>query len=85
MNETPSLHLIPAKIILHGPPASGKTKLAMRICQKYGAHYVNIKTMINETLEDLVSMKKIFTSPMSKIILVLGNSIVNGYLCIKNH
>lgn len=44
----------PLKAILHGPPASGRTTLAQRLCKLYGAHYVNVKTMIEEILEDLV-------------------------------
>ncbi|XP_072376656.1 adenylate kinase 7-like [Diabrotica undecimpunctata] len=45
--------LKPLKLIIYGPPASGKTKLAERICRRYGAHYISVKTMIDETLEDL--------------------------------
>ncbi|XP_030760146.1 adenylate kinase 7-like [Sitophilus oryzae] len=45
--------LKPLKAVLHGPPASGKTAIANRICRRYGAHYVSVKTMIEETLEDL--------------------------------
>lgn len=45
----------PLKLVIHGPPASGKTKLAERLCQRYGAHYVSVKTMIQETLDELVS------------------------------
>ncbi|KAH1015540.1 adenylate kinase 7 [Dendroctonus ponderosae] len=45
--------LKPLKVILHGPPAAGKTDIAKRICQRYGAHYVSVKSMIDETLEDL--------------------------------
>ncbi|KAJ8952850.1 hypothetical protein NQ314_007456 [Rhamnusium bicolor] len=43
----------PLKAIIHGPPASGKTRLAKRLCQRYGAHYVSVRTMIEETLEIL--------------------------------
>lgn len=47
--------LKPLKAIIHGPPAAGKTEIAKRICKHYGAHYVSVKTMIDETLEKLVS------------------------------
>ncbi|CAH1107322.1 unnamed protein product [Psylliodes chrysocephalus] len=45
--------LKPLKAIVLGPPASGKTSLAQRLCRHYGAHYVNVKTMIDETLQEL--------------------------------
>ncbi|KAL1501160.1 hypothetical protein ABEB36_006541 [Hypothenemus hampei] len=45
--------LNPLKLIIHGPPASGKTTIVRRICKRYGAHYVSEKSMIEETLEEL--------------------------------
>lgn len=48
-----SRELTPIKIMMHGPPGSGKTLLAKRICQEYGLHYVSIKTLIEETLQNL--------------------------------
>lgn len=45
--------LTPIKIVMHGPPGSGKTLLAKRICEEYGLHYVSIKTLIEETLQTL--------------------------------
>lgn len=56
-NPSPNEHTAvvqPLKAIIHGPPASGKTKLAQRLCKIYGAHYVSVKTMIDEILDDLV-------------------------------
>ncbi|KAJ8957670.1 hypothetical protein NQ318_017562 [Aromia moschata] len=45
--------LKPLKAIIHGPPAAGKTRLANRLCNEYGAKYITVKTMIEETLEEL--------------------------------
>ncbi|XP_050295555.1 adenylate kinase 7-like isoform X1 [Anthonomus grandis grandis] len=45
--------LKPLKLMIHGPPAVGKTEIARRICKMYGAHYVSVKTMIEETLDEL--------------------------------
>ncbi|XP_056632232.1 adenylate kinase 7-like [Diorhabda sublineata] len=53
MQKRPSTELKPLKLVLYGPPASGKTTLAERICRRYGAHYISVKTMIDETLEEL--------------------------------
>lgn len=50
--------LKPLKLVIHGPPAAGKTQLAIRLCQRYGAHYISVRSMIDETLEELVSNKK---------------------------
>lgn len=47
-------NLKPLKAIIHGPPASGKTTLAKGLCQRYGAHYVSVRSMIDETLQELV-------------------------------
>lgn len=63
MNPNPQEHTTtvqPLKAIIHGPPAAGKTKLAQRLCKLYGAHYVNVRTMIDEILEDLVGDTSIF-------------------------
>ncbi|KAJ8925523.1 hypothetical protein NQ315_009362 [Exocentrus adspersus] len=53
----------PLKAIIHGPPASGKTTLARRLCQLYGAHYVTVETMVEEILQDLV---KTFSTTTTK-------------------
>lgn len=49
-------NLKPFKVIIHGPPAIGKTVLAREICEDYGTHYISVKTMIDETVADLVSI-----------------------------
>ncbi|KAL3277400.1 hypothetical protein HHI36_012749 [Cryptolaemus montrouzieri] len=48
-----SRELAPIKIMIHGPPGSGKSRLAKRICDHYGLHYVSVKTLIEETLQGL--------------------------------
>lgn len=47
-------NLLPIHIIIHGPPSVGKTRLAKKLCDYYGSHYVSVKTMIEETISDLV-------------------------------
>lgn len=47
-------NLLPVHMIIHGPPAVGKTRLARKLCEFYGSHYVSVKTMIEETITDLV-------------------------------
>ncbi|XP_018574472.1 adenylate kinase 7-like [Anoplophora glabripennis] len=59
--QEPTTTVQPLKAIIHGPPASGKSTLAQRLCKLYGAHYVTVKTMIEEILEDLrerIAMKR---------------------------
>lgn len=49
-------NLLPIHIIIHGPPAAGKTRLAHKLCNYYGSHYVSVTTMIEETLTELVTL-----------------------------
>lgn len=49
-------NLLPIRIIIHGPPAAGKTRLAKKLCEYYGCHYVSVKTMIEEIIKDLVNI-----------------------------
>ncbi|KAK4884795.1 hypothetical protein RN001_001066 [Aquatica leii] len=44
--------LTPVRIIIHGPPAAGKTRIAKQLANYYGSHYVNIKTLIEETIQE---------------------------------
>lgn len=54
INKVVKQSLKPLKVIIHGPPAAGKTRLAVRLQRRYGAHYVSVKTMIDEILSELV-------------------------------
>lgn len=44
-------NLHPIKIILHGPPASGKTILAKKLCDYYKTRYVSVVTMLEDCLK----------------------------------
>lgn len=60
-------NLLPIHVIIHGPPAIGKTRLAKKLCDYYGGHYVSVKVMIEETINELVS----FTSIQCKNICLI--------------
>lgn len=51
--------LTPIRILVHGPPAVGKTRLAKRLCDRYELHYLDVKSAIAETVNDLVRKKMI--------------------------
>ena len=36
-----------------GPPGSGKSTVAAALCKKYKLHHIQIKEMIDETIEKL--------------------------------
>ncbi|XP_045464592.1 adenylate kinase 7-like isoform X2 [Harmonia axyridis] len=40
-------NLEPLKIVIHGPPCSGKTKLAHLLCEHYNLNYVSIKSILD--------------------------------------
>lgn len=48
--------LRPVKIIVLGPPASGKTRVARYLADYYGIPYVHVKTLISDTIQKLVSV-----------------------------
>ncbi|XP_054910422.1 adenylate kinase 7-like isoform X2 [Poeciliopsis prolifica] len=48
--------LFPIKICLTGPPAVGKTTLAMKLCQYYKLHYINVNYMFDEKISQLETM-----------------------------
>lgn len=43
----------PIRIILHGPPAAGKTLLAKQLCEKYDLTYLHVKNVIEDTVTEL--------------------------------
>ncbi|NXB78390.1 KAD7 kinase, partial [Donacobius atricapilla] len=45
--------LLPLKIYVHGPPASGKSTIAKDLCKHYKLHYVRINDAISEKIADL--------------------------------
>ena len=42
------------KVVVLGPPASGKTRLAQRLSDHYGIYFVNLKELITQTVQNLV-------------------------------
>lgn len=49
-------NLCPVKIIILGPPASGKTRVARYLADHYGIHYIHVKALISDTIQKLVSV-----------------------------
>lgn len=47
-------HLTPIKIMIHGPPFSGKSTLALRLATFYNLHYCNVEHLMRETVRKLV-------------------------------
>lgn len=45
--------LLPMRVCVLGPPASGKSTVAGLLCKKYKLHHVTIKDVIDETMERL--------------------------------
>lgn len=48
-------NLNPVKIIVLGPPASGKTRVARYLTDHYDIHYIHVKPLIANTIDNLVS------------------------------
>lgn len=48
-------NLYPVKIIVLGPPASGKSMIARYLARHYDIHYVHVKSLIEDTIRNLVS------------------------------
>ncbi|NXH40484.1 KAD7 kinase, partial [Dicaeum eximium] len=45
--------LLPLKVCLHGPPASGKSTIAKELCKHYKLHYVRTSDVISEKIAHL--------------------------------
>ncbi|XP_063255396.1 adenylate kinase 7 isoform X2 [Prinia subflava] len=45
--------LLPLKVYIHGPPASGKSTIAKELCKHYNLHYVRTNDVISEKIADL--------------------------------
>ncbi|NXT69283.1 KAD7 kinase, partial [Chaetops frenatus] len=45
--------LLPLKVFIHGPPASGKSTIAKELCKHYKLHYVRINDVISEKIAEL--------------------------------
>ena len=53
-------NLNPIRIIVLGPPASGKTKVARYLADHYDVHYIHVKSLIANTIDSLVSRDCLF-------------------------
>lgn len=47
-------NLRPVKIVVLGPPASGKTRVARYLADHYGIQYIHVKTLISITMDKTV-------------------------------
>jgi adenylate kinase len=47
-------NLTPLRIVIHGPPFSGKSTYARLLCQHYGLHHIEPHLVIQETIAALV-------------------------------
>lgn len=47
--------LRPIRILLHGPPAVGKTMIAKQLCEHYNLHYISVKSLIEDSIAELQS------------------------------
>ncbi|KAK2577085.1 hypothetical protein KPH14_005893 [Odynerus spinipes] len=50
-----SRELRPIRIIVLGPPASGKTRVARYLADHYRLHYINVQGLINDTIQKLTA------------------------------
>lgn len=74
-------NLRPVKIVVLGPPASGKTRVSRYLADHYGIHYVHVKTLISDTIQRLVrirlwNLNLLTVNPYCPVITV-GDKISN--------
>ncbi|CAJ0944683.1 unnamed protein product [Ranitomeya imitator] len=50
--------LLPVRICILGPPASGKTTVSKMLCKKYKLHHIHIKDVITEAIDKLERLVK---------------------------
>lgn len=48
-------NLCPVKMIILGPPASGKTRVAQYLAEYYDISYIHVKSLIKDAIDELVS------------------------------
>eukprot|EP01137_Pigoraptor_chileana_P007728 Opistho-2@53682 len=48
-------NLHPLRIMIHGPPASGKSYFAARLCSHYKLHHIRVQDVINDALRRLAT------------------------------
>lgn len=49
-------NLLPIKIIVDGPPCSGKTTLCRALAEQYEVHYIDPKSVVYNVIKSLVIM-----------------------------
>lgn len=75
-------NLRPVKMVVLGPPASGKTRVARYLADHYGIHYVHVKTLISDRIQKLVSAYLFAERP----IVINTHSVYNDqYNKISDH
>ena len=53
------------RVVIHGPPAVGKSTVAEQLCDYYKLHHIHVKNVIAEGIDRMVS----FVSPQCAIRL----------------
>ncbi|XP_076377111.1 adenylate kinase 7-like, partial [Megalopta genalis] len=74
--------LHPLKIIVLGPPASGKSIVARYLADYYGVHYVHAKSLIEETVQTLVRRKYFAVPLFSERFPICSRSAQH---CLRKH
>lgn len=65
----------PLRAVIVGPPASGKSTVAKQLCEHYKLHHIQIKKVIDDEIEILVSMLiLVYSDTCTSITLVWYSS-----------